>query len=414
MNKIIIGTVAAAAAAMGLLACDGIGGDRTTETKNMTIESKINAPKLGLFVINPNSAPHNYANMLMKKGDDGLFEATDPISGLGVMMLWQNKTTPVEVIAYAPFRVDCTANRYTGAVAADQSRESDLIASDLVCQKRNVDPAVDLTPGGSIALSLDHRLSKLEVSVAVDQTILGLSPDANPIESIEIRGTKLDYMFDWDQGVLQTTGAAAAVVPFDTSGEVWGGVALYEAILVPQTIGGGQFEVVMSLLGETYTYTLPDALVLNSNTRYNLSITIAADKSVYASIKTADWDSVIDHALVPNVTEQITIDLSKSEIPASVTVDAQNRVFNVSKTGASFSIVFTGDFDKNYEITKDFVRFYIEPQEDTKYKNSSFMIDARQSGFGPPYQVQFRVTNVLFPLTNYVDVTVNVATARED
>lgn len=403
MNKTIIGTVAAAAAAMGLLACDGIGGDRTTETKNMTIESKINAPKLGLFVINPNSAPHNYVNMLMEKGGDGIFLSADK-------MLWQNKITPVEVIAYAPFLPDCMLNRYAGEVAADQSRESDLVASDLVFEKRTVDPSADLTASGAIALALDHRLSKLEVSVAIDATIVARSADENPIESIEIRGTKRRYTFDLSVDEIQTTGGVEAVVPFDTSIAPWGGVASYEAILVPQTVGAGQFSVVMRVLGQTYTYTVPSELTLESNTRYNLSITITADRRVWAKIERAEWGEVIEQILTPQANEKIEIDLQKSVIPSTATVDAAKGVINVSRLGMSDAkIVFTGDFDKDYDIIIDHNRFYIDADQDTKYKNSSFEISTIQTEYSRDYQVKFRVTNVLFPFTGYLDVTINVA-----
>lgn len=144
--------------------------------------------ELGLFVTNPNSVKHSYPNVWMKRGSDDIFVPTDYQSGAPILILWQNKTTPIDVIAYAPYRQDCTESSYSSAIQANQSTESNLVLSDLVYQRTTINPATDLTSSGAIPLSLNHALAKLDVSIDCDAIIDEISNPHSPVSSISIEG----------------------------------------------------------------------------------------------------------------------------------------------------------------------------------------------------------------------------------
>lgn len=364
--------------------------------------------EVGLFVTNSNSVKHSYQNVCMKKGLDGIFAPTDYQSGVPILMLWQSKTTPIDVIAYAPYRQDCTVDSYTSAVQADQSAESNLVLSDLICQRTTVNPATDLTASGAIPLSLNHALAKLDVSIDCDTILNELAGIHNPVSRIMIEGSKIGYIFDPGSGDIQNTGASVSVVPLNTSPVPFGGRATYEAILVPQTIAASQFKIVMDILGETYTYTLPDELILAKNTRYSLSIRVTSDKMVIANIQTTPWDATNDEILAPDWTQKISINTLTTVIPDSSVLDIYNNNLKISHRGGVATIDLEGQYDKILTISNPDPRLTIISTGQTKYKNQQLTITATQPWEGGAYSVKFRLAHALFPATQFMDFEVSV------
>lgn len=391
----------------------------TTPTDHITATIAVNTRagmttdhlvELGFFATNPNSVQHSYQNVWMKRGTDGIFAPTDSQSGAPIMMLWQNKTTPIDVIAYAPYSQACTVDSYASAIRADQSTESNLVLSDLVYQRATVNPATDLTASGTIPLSLDHALAKLDVSIDCDAIINELAGPHNPVSSISIEGSKIGYIFDPGSGDIQNTGAAVSVVPLNTSPMPFGGRATYEAILVPQTIAASQFEIGMDILGETYTYTLPDELILAKNTRYSLSIRVTSDKMVIANIQTTPWDATNDEILAPDWTQKISINTLTTVIPDSSVLDIYNNNLKISHRGGVATIDLEGQYDKILTISNPDPRLTIVGSSQTKYQNQQLTITATQPWEGKGYSVQFRLAHALFPATQFMDFEVSVMT----
>lgn len=391
----------------------------TTQTNQITASIAVNTRagmttdhlvELGLFVTNPNSVKHSYPNVWMKKGLDGIFASTDYQSGAPILMLWQNKTTPIDVIAYAPYSQDCRMDSYTSAIQADQSTKSDLILSDLTYQRTTVNPATDLTSSGAIPLSLDHMLAKLDVSIDCDTIINELAGLHNPVSSVRIDGSKIGYIFDPSSGDIQNTGAAVSVLPLNTSPVPFSGRATYESILVPQTIAASQFKIVMEVLGETYIYTLPDELILAKNTRYSLSIRITSDKMVIANIETTPWDATEDEILAPDWTQKIAINTQTTVIPNHSVLDVYNNNLKISHRGGVATIDFEGQYDKILTISNPNPKLTIVGSLNTKYKNQRLTITATQPWEGKGYSVKFRLAHALFPATQFMDFEVSVMT----
>lgn len=389
----------------------------TTQTNQITANISVNTRAgmatnnivgLGLFVANPNSEEHSYQNMWMKRGTDGIFTPTDYQSGEPFLMLWQNKTTPVDVIAYAPYSQNCTKDSYASAVQANQSTESNLVLSDLVYQRTSVNPATDLTPSGAMPLLLDHALAKLDISIDCDAIINDISGSHNPVSNISIEGSKIGYIFDLSSGSIQNTGAVASVVPLNTSPVPFGGRATFEAILVPQSIAASQFKVVMNIFGETYTYTLPEELILAKNTRYSLSIRVTSDKMVVAKIEITPWDAINDEAIVPDWTRKILINTYTTKIPENSVLDVINSTLKISHRGGVATLNFEGQYDKVLTISNADPRLTIEGSLQTKYKNQQLTITATQPWEGKEYSVQFRLAHSLFPATQFMDFEVSV------
>ena len=220
-----------------------------------------NLADLSLTVTNDASTSYSYSNEKMTKSES---------AWTGPLMLWQNATTPVAVLAYAPYQ-----DTSVFSVLANQSTEADVAASDFVgCYRANFLPVTvagddnDVTwKDGKISLKLNHLMFKLKVVVSVGEgfNTEGVGPTDNPITSLTVEGSKL-------KGTLSTADGTIKMVPVATDNDPASiatccitytaattdtktGTATYECILLPQTIAAGNFKVIITTVRGTYQWT---------------------------------------------------------------------------------------------------------------------------------------------------------------
>lgn len=138
---------------------------------------------------------------------------------------------------------------------------------------------------------------------------------------------------------------------------------------MPQTIAASQFTIAMDVLGETYTYTLPDELILAKNTRYSLVIKVTSDKMVIANIETTPWNATDDEIFAPDWIQKILINTQTTTIPNNSVLDVNNNSLKISHRGGVATIDFQGQYDKILTISNPNPRLTIVGSLQTKYKD---------------------------------------------
>jgi Fimbrillin-like len=251
-----------------------------------------------LFIDNATDAKYSYSACMKKSGASFASYKNDRITPL--TMQWKDRTTPVKVVAYAPCYIDLYDMNTVldGGVAQDQSRIEGVEKSDYVHFCNPVfNPATDLNENGAIPIMLKHMNTKLIVTVTLgtefNAAVGGSS--VNPISSVAVEGTNTYCKFSLADGTVTPTGSKIDNVTMyhesytAGAGVTLGAKAVYECILVPQTVSNGNFKVSMMIGGVKYTYALPGAVTLDQNTKYTLALTVGKDQVTAGEMTYTAW-----------------------------------------------------------------------------------------------------------------------------
>lgn len=275
MNKTIIGTVAAAAAAMGLLACDGIGGDRTTETKNMTIESKINAPtqsmvtpgafeagdKISIYAWTGDKDQVPAAAGLVINNSINTYEAgkwtAEPI------MPWSDETTEHYFIGVHP------AKAVSDFVADTYDQTPDLLVA--------VNVAGRTAMQGNVPLEFDHVMSRLVVELIFRNQFGGSTPTVSGVTSELKTGATVNYLSKTTTP-LATTVAQVSLSPISAN-------TSYSLICAPQTV----HNVYITIGEKVYTYNNAQGFTLEAGKERTIELSVGRDVVELANVTVNDW-----------------------------------------------------------------------------------------------------------------------------
>lgn len=248
-----------------------------------------NLNEMGFYVDNVNSTTYSYSNEKMSYTDNNWISET--------MMLWQNSTQQVQVNAYSPF-VDNISNKESVpfSVQADQTTEAAIRASDFVSQFKSVNPNSDLDAQGSIPLSLSHRLSKLVITVKLG-TEFNVSNDTetNPITELKVLNIKRDATINLTDGTVTVTGEKDKVKMYCESytagiSTTSNATAVYQCILIPQTVSTSWFHVAIDMDGRSYIYKQWSEQIFAPNKLYTLTITVGKDQITVGDMTMSDWN----------------------------------------------------------------------------------------------------------------------------
>ena len=178
----------------------------------------------------------------------------------------------------------------TIAVQTDQSdRETGLLKSDLLYMAPKAISAADLDNEGNIKVNLAHRFAKLKVVVNVT------GATANPITALTIGGTQTTATFIPETDVLTQSGNVADIIPYRESTEAStsgpGYTITYECILLPQQLAANTLEVTAIMDEGNKSYTHAEALTLNSNYQYTLTLNMAYNETMKPSgdVNVGNW-----------------------------------------------------------------------------------------------------------------------------
>lgn len=275
---------------------DGVIRVATTVTETRAGMTTANLSNMGFFVTNNNSQTYTYKNVKMTYAESKWSSET--------MMLWQNSTALVQIIAYSPYVAGVTDPiSVPFSVQVDQSIEDNVKASDFVSDSHSNFIPADQLVDGYVPLSLKHRLSKLVVTIKLG-TEFNEAPGTaeNPIDDVTVSGTKVSGIIELkDNANLDPNDLQGEPLPIlmcqdkytAGAGIASNATAEYQCILLPQTVGAGAFTIDIFIPGKgNYKYTLPAEQKFDVTKLYTLSLTVGKDQVTAGDITMGDWVDV--------------------------------------------------------------------------------------------------------------------------
>ncbi len=285
---------------------------------------------------NPPADYPSYKNYLLHHTAEAGWGTYSDLGSDGVYapatLLWQDKTTPVEVVA-SNFgdgwaRIELSTAQSI-SVYASQTIDDFIKYSDPLYFKGTVNPALNtdatdadgnvtayaLTSDGKIRLPLRHICSKLNIVLTLGTEFsqsggLG-TQEASPITAMQVNSVYKQVLFDmtkgefgefksWDGSAVTpgsvtlaneqgTTASANTWTPAtDATGKA---VATYHCILIPQTVAAGTFSVTFTLGGTNYKWAPTQDITFESGKEYTLPLAVGddTDTPVSRGLSTRAW-----------------------------------------------------------------------------------------------------------------------------
>lgn len=234
-------------------------------------------------------------------------------------LLWQNATTPVDIVAFAPAQdgkfsgvyADGSINPITYSIATDQSKKSDN--NDLLYYY-----APGFNPGEGLVdkklnIQFNHAFCMIDINVTLGTEFNKPSiPTTSPITEVILEGTKIEANVDVKNAAGSTTTTAASVVTasntataakitttngsFSTAANAeTNAISRFSCIAIPQTVAANTFKVSLKAAGKLYEWTSAEPVVLKSGYRYTLNLTMGNNVVLLKNdkITASPWTEVI-------------------------------------------------------------------------------------------------------------------------
>lgn len=235
-----------------------------------------NLSSFGFCINNDNSTTYTYDNIKVTKDGSNWKPATQ--------MLWQNSTTPVDILAYAPYQEtteDANGkvkvygnNDYAFAVQADQSKANDYTSDFIVYRQKNFTPGTELNANQAVDITFSHLLSQLNLTIELrDQFNTNNNTVTKGfVTDVKVNGTIISSKVDFSASPIsvQVDGTQAAAITPETTGftpaenATAHAVFNYSAIVIPQTVAAGKFSISFKVDGTEYIWTATDAVTFES------------------------------------------------------------------------------------------------------------------------------------------------------
>lgn len=252
-----------------------------------------------LTIVNKNAPKYTYTDKVFSKssGDWACSET----------LLWQNSTTPVDIVAFAPAQTGKFNGVYaegsiqpiTYSVADDQSTKSDN--NDLLYYY-----AKDFKPGDKLvdkklSIQFNHAFCMIDIVVTLGTEFNKPEVlDNSPIVKVTLGGTKIEANVDVlnTASVVAASETAAATDITTTKGtftkaanEEANAKSCFSCIAIPQTVAANTFKVSLMTAGKRYEWTSADKVELKSGYRYTLELSMGNDVVLLksGSISATPW-----------------------------------------------------------------------------------------------------------------------------
>ena len=235
--------------------------------------------EFGISISNSNNTYYSYDNIKVS-GSNATEWTTASV------MLWQNSTQAVDIIAYTPYQTGAKILDGTLEAGVQQVQTQDDKSSDvLLSVQKGFVPGSGLNSDKKLEVPFSHAFSKLVISITLgtEFNAKGMNISAtNPITNITIGGTVIKAVCDLT-AESPAFGAkdgeeASDITPYETgytppADDNSHGVATYECILVPQQIQANKLRVSFTINGSEYTWASDQTALLEPGTSYNLPLT---------------------------------------------------------------------------------------------------------------------------------------------
>ena len=259
----------------------------------------------GFCINNANSTTYTYDNVKVTKEGSNWNPATQ--------MLWQNSTTAVDILAYAPYQETTEdANGkvkvfgktdYAFSVKEDQSNAEDYSSDLIVYKKTGFKPGTELNTSKAVDVTFTHLLSQLNLTIELRDQFN--QDEKKPVTSATVTDVKVDgtfirskVNFAADPISVQIGGSgtkvAKAITPetvaFTKADKTTDHATFkYSAIVIPQWIRAGVFCISFKVNGNDYIWTSTSDVNFVSGKKHDLHLLVGKDVVQGGAISAKPW-----------------------------------------------------------------------------------------------------------------------------
>lgn len=226
-------------------------------------------------------------------------------------LLWQNATTPVDIVAFAPAQdgkfsgvyADGSIKPITYSIATDQSTSSDN--NDLLYYyAQNFNPG-DKLVDKKLNIQFNHAFCMIDINVTLGTEFNKPNVlDNSPIVKVTLGGTKIAASVDVTNAASVVTASETADATtitttkgsFDKAANAEANaISRFSCIAIPQTIATKTFKVSLMTAGKLYEWTSDKEITLQSGYRYTLNLTMGNNVVLLKNdkITASPWTEVI-------------------------------------------------------------------------------------------------------------------------
>ena len=261
-----------------------------------------NLNSFGFCIKNANSEKYTYDNIKVTKEGSNWIPATQ--------MLWQNSTTAVDILAYAPYQETTEdANGkvkvfgktdYAFSVKEDQSNAEDYSSDLIVYKQTGFTPGLELNTSKAVDVTFTHLLSQLNLTIELRDQFN--QDEEKPVTSATVTDVKVDgtfirskVNFAADPISVQFDGMASkAITPetvaFTKADKTTDHATFkYSAIVIPQWIMAGVFCISFKVNGNDYIWTSTSDVNFVSGKKHDLLLLVGKDVVQGGAISAKPW-----------------------------------------------------------------------------------------------------------------------------
>ena len=253
----------------------GVNNDMTRGDEATTALTK----DFSLTVVNNTNDKYSYANEIFSLNDGTEWTCSNKL-------LWQNLSTPVEIVALYPAtaantfsgvysKEDKSYGTITYSVNSDQSKADDANNDLLLYHNASFKPKDDLK-SGKLNIEFNHAFCRVDIEVTIGSEFNATNGLAeNPIQGIRVEGTKIaaDINLASASPTITAKGDATSITP--TQGNFTQAasasdqaVARYSCMVIPQT---ATLKVLLHTSDREYEWT-GTKMALVSGKQYTLQL----------------------------------------------------------------------------------------------------------------------------------------------
>ena len=256
----------------------------------------------GFCIKNANSEKYTYDNIKVSQEGSNWIPATQ--------MLWQNSTTPVDILAYAPYQEtteDATGKvkvfgktDYAFSVKEDQSNAEEYSSDLIVYKQTGFTPGTNLNTNQAVNVAFTHLLSQLNLTIELRDQFN--QDEKKPVTSATVTDVKVDgtfirskVNFAADPISVQFDGMATkAITPetvaFTKADKTTDHATFkYSAIVIPQWIRAGVFCISFKVNGNDYIWTSTSDVNFVSGKKHDLLLLVGKDVVQGGAISAKPW-----------------------------------------------------------------------------------------------------------------------------
>ena len=257
----------------------------------------------GFCINNAGSDKYTYDNIKVTQEGSNWNPATQ--------MLWQNSTTAVDILAYAPYQETTEdangkvkvfgKSDYAFSVKADQSGAEDYLSDLIVYKQTGFTPGTQLNTSKAVEVSFTHLLSQLNLTIELRDQFN--QDEKKPVTEatvtdVKVNGTIISSKVDFSASPISVqvddTQEATAITPetteFKAAGKTTDHAAFnYSAIVIPQTVTAGNFSISFKVDGTDYIWTSTSDVNFVSGKKHQLSLLVGKDVVQVKGITATPW-----------------------------------------------------------------------------------------------------------------------------